>query len=97
MRKILNESGTILKVKTQKTAVALKYPEGAEVPFITAKGKGELAQRILEEAEKCGVHIEKNDSLVNLLAAEEINAAVPEEAFEALAAIFAFVLSQRED
>ena len=35
-----------------KVAVALKYPKNAYAPFITAKGKGELAERIIQEAKK---------------------------------------------
>ena len=86
------KNGEIMQINTPLQAVALKYPKGAEVPFITAKGKGELAKKILEVAKENDIHIEENEALVNLLSAEEVNAAVPEEAYSALAAIFAFVL-----
>ena len=90
------KNGEIMQIKTPLQAVALKYPKGAEVPFITAKGKGELAKKILEVAKENDIHIEENEALVNLLSAEEVNAAVPEEAYCALAAIFAFVLQTEE-
>lgn len=90
------KNGEIMQIKTPLQAVALKYPEGAEVPFITAKGKGELAKKILEVAKVNDIHVEENQALVNLLSAEEVNAAVPEEAYSALAAIFAFVLQTEE-
>ena len=41
------KNGEIMQIKTPLQAVALKYPKGAEVPFITAKGKGELAKKII--------------------------------------------------
>ena len=83
-----------MQIKTPLQAVALKYPEGAEVPFITAKGKGELAKKIIETAQENNICIEENEALVNLLSAEEVNAAVPEEAYSALAVIFAFILER---
>ena len=84
----------LMELKTKKSAVALKYPEGAEVPFITAKGKGDLAEKIIGIAKENNIYIEENAPLVDLLSVQEINDAVPEEAFEALACIFAFVLER---
>ena len=64
----------------QKKAVALKYPDGAGAPLIAASAKGFLAQKLLELA-------------AEFLTVQEIGAAIPEETWEALAKIFAFVLS----
>ena len=86
----------IMQIKTPLEAVALKYPEDADLPFITAKGKGELAKKIIETAQENNIHIEENEALVNLLSAEEINTAIPEEAYSALAVIFAFILEREE-
>ena len=44
---------------SQQKAVALKYPKGAEAPFVVAKGKGLLAKRILEEARSNEIKIEE--------------------------------------
>lgn len=82
------------EIKIPKNAVALKYPAGADVPFVTAKGKGELAKQIVKIAKENNIHIEENEPLVNLLSEQEINEAIPEEAYSALAAIFAFVLEK---
>ena len=98
MKNQLLNAGTreIIQIKSPLEAVALKYPEGADVPFITAKGKGELAKKIIETAKENNIYIEENEALVNLLSAEEINAAVHEEAYSALATIFAFVLEREK-
>ena len=52
------------KQNVQK-AVVLKYPEGAEAPFVIAKGKGLLASVIIDEAKKNEIYIQKN-SLANV-------------------------------
>ena len=75
-----------------KKAVAIKYPEGAKIPFITAKGRGELADKIVEIAEKNNVKIENNALLVDVLDVQKIGDAIPEEAWQAVAKILAFVL-----
>jgi flagellar biosynthesis protein len=72
-------------------ATALRYPQGAEAPFITAKAKGEAAKRLLEIAEECGVPIIKDVSLSNVLTLYEAGSLVPPETYEILASIFAFL------
>lgn len=80
----------------QKTAIALKYPEDAPAPFITAKGKGKLAEYIISEAKKSEVEIVSDKNLVNFLSMEDVGNCIPEEAWNAVAAIFAFMYSQTE-
>lgn len=91
---LTDKKAPIMEIKSQKVALALKYPQGTDVPFITAKGKGELAEKIIAIAKENDIYIEENAPLVDLLSVQEVNDAVPEEAFEALAAIFAFVLER---
>ena len=79
-------------MKGQKKAAALKYAKGASAPMIAASGKGFLAKRILEIAEREKIPIVQNDSLAEFLTVQEIGAEVPEETWEVLAKIFAFVL-----
>jgi flagellar biosynthesis protein len=46
----------------QKIAVALEYELGTPTaPRVTAKGKGDVAERIVEIAEASGVHVEHNE------------------------------------
>lgn len=80
----------------EKKAVALKYPEGAYAPFITAKGQGYLAEKILEEAQKNDIHIEENLEMVDFLSALDVGTSVPEETWEVLAQIFSFILKSKE-
>lgn len=78
-----------------KKAIALKYPDGAVAPIIMAKGQGKTAEKILEEAEKNGVYIKEDTALVDLLGIQDVGDVVPECAWKALAAIFAFVLEKK--
>lgn len=75
-----------------KSAVVLKYPENAAAPFITAKGKGRLAEYIIEEAGKNNVKVVEDEILVDLLSSEEIGRLIPENTWNAVASIFAFIL-----
>ena len=46
----------------EKTAVALAYEPGEEAPKILATGKGEVAERIIDEAKKNDVPFYKDSA-----------------------------------
>jgi len=77
-----------------KKAIALKYPEGAQAPIITAKASGYMADKIIEAARENQIPIKEDLNIINLLDSQETGSQVPEEAWEALAIIFAFILSE---
>ncbi len=74
-----------------KKTVALSYPAGAEAPFIVAAGKGLLAQRILDLAGVLNIHIEENAAVADVLSLYDIGSYIPEETYEAIARVFAFL------
>ena len=80
----------------KQKAVALKYPKGAEAPFIVAKGNGLLAKRILDEARVNDILIEENTPLVEFLSEVQVGSLVPQEAWEILAQIFSVILREEE-
>ena len=45
--------------RKSRKAIALEYGDNP-VPVLTAKGDGELAQAIIEEAERLGIHIARD-------------------------------------
>ena len=61
----------------------------------TAKGRGELAERIVETAREHDVAIEQNAILAQALSAVELDDEIPEELYRATAQVIAFVLSLR--
>lgn len=80
--------------KPPRIAVALEY-DGASAPRVTAKGRGELAQRIVDTAREHDVAVEENAILAQALSAVELDDHIPEELYRAAAQVIAFVLSLR--
>ena len=80
----------------EKTAVCLKYPENKDAPFISAKGKGELAQKIIKIAEENKIPVTEDQVLTGILTQAEIGEMIPEKAWKAVARIFAFLVETDE-
>ena len=75
-----------------KQAVALSYEaEKDDAPKIVAKGKGFVADEIIKKAHEHQIPIQEDASLVELLGQLTINEKIPEELYQAVAEIFAFV------
>ncbi|MBI4776591.1 MAG: EscU/YscU/HrcU family type III secretion system export apparatus switch protein [Deltaproteobacteria bacterium] len=76
----------------QKQSVALRYrPEKERAPRVVAKGKGHLAEKIIEIAKKHGVPIKYEPDLVQILSKLDLEQEVPPSLYRAVAEIFAFV------
>jgi flagellar biosynthesis protein len=74
-------------------AVAVEYdPLSGHLPFVTAVGRGLVAERIRAIAEAHGVPVRANADLARLLAGVELGAPVPMAAFAALAEIIAALM-----
>jgi len=83
---------------SEKKAVALKYePEKDQAPRVVAKGRGRLAELILEVARKHGIPIRQDSALVEALSKVELSAEIPPELYEAVAVVLAWAyrLNQR--
>ena len=73
-------------------AVALKYDEEKSAPTVVAKGMDHVAQQIKKVARENNVHIVQNPPLARSLYSEvEIDQAIPEALFEAVAEVLAYV------
>ncbi|KIL44870.1 EscU/YscU/HrcU family type III secretion system export apparatus switch protein [Jeotgalibacillus soli] len=82
----------------RKEAVALSYrPENHDAPTITAKGKGKIAEAIVSKALENDIPIQEDASLVELLGKLEINDSIPDELYQAVAEVFAFVYRLDQD
>lgn len=76
----------------RKEAIALNYnPENNNSPTVIAKGKGQIAESILEKAAQNDIPIYEDRNLVELLGNLDLNEAIPEELYEAVAEVFAFI------
>ncbi|MDQ0155999.1 EscU/YscU/HrcU family type III secretion system export apparatus switch protein [Robertmurraya andreesenii] len=76
----------------RKEAVALSYDAGSyDAPKVVAKGKGMVAENILARAAEHQIPVQQDASLVELLGQLNINETIPEELYQAVAEVFAFV------
>lgn len=77
----------------RQIAVALSFdPDHAgDAPKVVATGKGEVAKRILDLAFATGVKVREDADLAEILAAVDVESAIPLEAFMAVAEILAYV------
>jgi len=77
------------KPSESSLAVALRY-DGENAPKVTAKGYDDIAQQIIELAQKHNVPLNENKELVSLLATLELGEEIPEALYLAIAEIIAF-------
>lgn len=80
------------KKYVRKEAIALSYEPGQiEGPKVVAKGKGKIAENILAKAEENNVPIHEDPNMVELLGQLDLNESIPEELYQAVAEVFAFI------
>lgn len=83
--------------KKTTLAAALEYDgkkDGA--PRVTARGRGVIAEKIIELARKNNVPIKNDPALAQILSKLDIDEQIPAEIYKAVAEILAFVYSANE-
>jgi flagellar biosynthesis protein len=76
----------------QKKAVALKYhPKADGAPKLIAKGKGNIAEKIIQIAREHNIYIEHDPDLIEVLSQLDINREIPPELYVVVAELLAFV------
>jgi flagellar biosynthesis protein len=76
-----------------RSAIALQYEHGVDsAPRVTAKGQGQVAERIIESALAHGVAVEANAALATALSHVELDQQIPPELYRAVAEVIGFVL-----
>jgi flagellar biosynthesis protein len=80
------------KKQEPKYAAALRYRPGQDqAPIIVASGKGKIAETILKLAEEAGVPNHIEPGLAKILAGLEPGTPIPEETYQLVATILAFI------
>lgn len=76
------------------TAVALHY-DGKNAPQVTAKGTGELAEKIIALAKQHGIPLQQDAALIGLLSKLDLGDEIPQPLYTAVAEViaFAYILS----
>ncbi|MEX1198412.1 MAG: EscU/YscU/HrcU family type III secretion system export apparatus switch protein [Pseudohongiellaceae bacterium] len=80
-----------------RRAVALAYEEGDEAPRVVARGYGELAERIMEQARHHGVYIHDAPELVGLLMQLDLDEQVPPRLYRVIAELLVWVRAVASD
>jgi flagellar biosynthesis protein len=79
-------------MKKKPKAVALKYEKEKDAaPRIVAKGRGFVAQKIIETARAHGVPLYEDKNLVQVLEALDLETEIPTELYRAVAEVLAFI------
>ena len=82
-----------------RQVVALRYePKRESAPRVVAKGRGYLADKILELAREHNIPIRQDRNLLQILSRLDLNDEIPPEIYKAVAEILAFIyrLSNRQ-
>ncbi|MHB1011354.1 MAG: EscU/YscU/HrcU family type III secretion system export apparatus switch protein [Desulfobacteria bacterium] len=80
--------------KRNRQAAALRYAQGKDAaPRLMAKGRGAVADRILEIARRNGIPIREDRELVQVLASLDLYQEIPPDLYKAVAEILVFLYS----
>ncbi len=72
-------------------AVALAYRGDAPAPRVVAKGRGLIAEAIIEKARQHGVFVHESRDLVALLMQVDLDQHIPSQLYVAVAELLAWV------
>jgi flagellar biosynthesis protein len=75
----------------RQAAIALVYAGDATAPRVVAKGRGLLAQAIIEQARQHGVFVHQSRELVGLLMQLDLDQRIPPALYRAVAELLAWV------
>lgn len=79
------------KPDSPQLAVALAYSAGKSAPQVVAKGRGLLAEAIIERARMAGVYVHESPELVSLLMQVDLDQHIPPELYFAVAELLAWL------
>lgn len=77
-------------------AVALAYAPGDAAPKVVAKGKGLIAEEIINRAKSHGVYVHESPELVTLLLQVDIDEHIPPQLYVAVAELLAWLYRVEE-
>jgi flagellar biosynthesis protein len=74
-----------------RAAVALAYSKNESAPTVLAKGRGELAERIIQKARESDIFVHESPELVRLLLEVDLDAQIPPALYRAVAEVLAWL------
>ncbi|KPQ22305.1 MULTISPECIES: EscU/YscU/HrcU family type III secretion system export apparatus switch protein [unclassified Halomonas] len=82
--------------ESRRQAVALAYQDHDRAPRVVAKGYGELAERIMAEAQRQGIYVHDAPELVGLLMQLDLDAEIPANLYQVIAELLVWVFELSE-
>lgn len=83
--------------KPPASAIALRYGDQDRAPTVVAKGKGLVAEQIIERAKAAGVYVHESPALVNLLAQLDLDQEIPPQLYRAVAELLVWIYRLEHD
>ena len=83
--------------KNRALAVALAYAPGDSAPKVVAKGRGLIAEAIIERAKTHGIFVHESPELVALLLQVDIDVHIPPQLYVAIAELLAWLYELEEE
>lgn len=74
-----------------QSAVALAYQTGDLAPKVVARGRGLIAEQIIERAREHGVFVHESKELVTLLMQVDLDSHIPPALYRAVAELLAWL------
>ena len=76
----------------QSKAVALKYRRRSDsAPKVIAKGRGIIADKIIEIAEAHHIHVHEDPDMIEILSQLDLNEEIPADLYAVVAELLSFV------
>ena len=89
------ENATVLVVNPTHLAVGLRWaPEECDAPYLVARGRAADAAELRRRADALGIPVVRDVALARSLAMHDVGEEVPEELFQAAAAVLEVALSR---
>lgn len=79
------------KPDPRDAAVALAYRAGQSAPQVVAKGRGLIAETIINEARAHGIYVHQSAELVSLLMQVDLDQHIPPQLYRAVAEVLAWL------
>ena len=81
-----------MKKKISRKAAALRYAHGRDnAPTVVAKGRGNMADKIVALAREHNIPLVEDRNLVQMLEALDVDTQIPAELYQAVAEVLVFV------
>ena len=75
----------------RQAAVALAYNDNVHAPKVVAKGRGMVAETIIERARAAGIYVHESPQLVAMLLQIDLDDHIPQQLYVAVAELLAWL------